>query len=353
MSQLDGVAQAPVVLVRGSDAVLVHDAVIEIDRLLVGDAQREFCVEELSLDHLVTESGDIDVGRVVDAAHTPAFLADRRVVVARGLGVLTRKDDVAALVEYLVNPLESTALVLVWDKPEGGQRKTGPPPKALVTAVQAAGGLIVDTDPGTGKKAAEWLDEHLADESFRFDGAARARLVDFLGEQPDRLVGVLTTLRGVIAKGAVVGVDDLEPYLGLDGDVTPWTLTDAIDSGDATGALVALQRMLGSGERHPLQIMATLTTHVGAMLALDGAEVTGKDDAAKLLGMHPFRAGKLLVQSRQLGSERLADFVNLLAQADIDLRGAKAWPDNLVVEVLVARLASRSGGDRRRRTAGR
>jgi hypothetical protein len=35
-------------------------------------------------------------------------------------------------------------------------------------------------------------------------------------------------------------------------------------------------------------------------------------------------------------------FVELLAQADLDLRGAKAWPDELVMEVLVARLTGRS-----------
>ena len=31
--------------------------------------------------------------------------------------------------------------------------------------------------------------------------------------------------------------------------------------------------------------------------------------------------------------------VDLLAEADLDLRGGKAWPDDLVLEVLVARLA--------------
>jgi DNA polymerase-3 subunit delta len=351
---LEGVVPGiPVVLVRGADPVLVHDAVIAIDHALVDGAEREFCVEELGFDSLVNESGDIDVGRIVDAAHTPAFLSDRRVVVARGLGVLTRAEMVAPLVDYLADPLPTTSLVLVWDKPEGTQRKTGAPPKSLATAVASAGGVVVDTDPGTGRKAAAWIDEQLATEQFRLDAAARARLEEFLGEQPDLLVGVLTTLRGVYDAGARITAGDLEPFLGSAGDVTPWTLTDAIDRGDAAGALVALDRMLTGGERHALQVMSTLSTHIGAMLALDGAQVTGKEDAGKLLGMHPFRAGKLLTQARQLGSERLAEFMGLLATADLDLRGARAWPDNLVLEVLVARLASRSAGNRRRSPARR
>ena len=52
-----------------------------------------------------------------------------------------------------------------------------------------------------------------------------------------------------------------------------------------------------------------------------------------------FPARKALSQARRLGSKGLRRSVELLAAADLDLRGAQAWPDELVVEVLVARLA--------------
>jgi hypothetical protein len=44
-------------------------------------------------------------------------------------------------------------------------------------------------------------------------------------------------------------------------------------------------------------------------------------------------------QARRLGHDRIVDAISLLAAADLDLRGAKAWPEDLVLEVLVARLA--------------
>ena len=99
--------------------------------------------------------------------------------------------------------------------------------------------------------------------------------------------------------------------------------------------------MTGGGGRHALQIMATLQSHYGRMLALDGAPVTGEKDAAALLGMKgsTFPARKALSQARRLGHERVVEAIELLAGADIDLRGGKAWPDGLVLEVLVARLA--------------
>jgi DNA polymerase-3 subunit delta len=77
------------------------------------------------------------------------------------------------------------------------------------------------------------------------------------------------------------------------------------------------------------------------MLMLDGAPVAGEKDAAKLLGLKgsTFPARKALNQVRKLGHDRLVRALDLLAGADLDLRGGKVWPEQLVMEVLVARLA--------------
>ncbi len=58
-----------------------------------------------------------------------------------------------------------------------------------------------------------------------------------------------------------------------------------------------------------------------------------------MLGIAPFVARKALDQSRRLGSPRLAESIQLLAGADLDVRGARGLAADLVVEMLVARLA--------------
>ena len=49
-------------------------------------------------------------------------------------------------------------------------------------------------------------------------------------------------------------------------------------------------------------------------------------------------AKKALASSRRLGAGGVARGLQLLAQADVDLRGGSTWPSELVLEVLVARL---------------
>jgi DNA polymerase III subunit delta len=61
-----------------------------------------------------------------------------------------------------------------------------------------------------------------------------------------------------------------------------------------------------------------------------------------VLGSAPFVAKKALEQSRRLGSTRIADAINLIAAADLDCRGVSGLDPEVVIEILVARLASQT-----------
>jgi DNA polymerase-3 subunit delta len=334
---------APVHLLKGADEVLLNEAAHDLVHRLVGDDDRSLVVDEVDAARFGHDDTP-DISVLVDAAQTPPFLTARRVVVGRHLGMFGTKDAVAPIVDYLSDPLDTTTLVLVWERPPKTGARLPAVPRSLSDAVQSAGGVVMDTNVAErGRK--DWIDDHVDESGLKLDREARARLADRLGGDPGRLRGVLEALVSTYGAGARLDSDDVEPYLGEGSDVQPWDLTDAIDAGDIALALERLHRMTGAGGRHPLQVMAVLHNHYARLLRLDGSGVRGEKDAAELLGMKgrsTFAAKKALEQSRRLGSDRLRSFIALLAEADLDLRGAKAWPDELVMEVLVARLAGRS-----------
>ena len=347
-------ATPPVVLIRGGDEVLVREHVSATVERLVADGDPAMMVDDLMLPARETGLTDgVDelaeaVGTAISAASTPPFLTERRVVVLRGCGLLRTKDDVASLVTYLENPLPTTSLLLVWDLPHGATGRRSTAPKSLVEAVSACGGVVDDIDPG--RKVAEWVRARLGAEPFRFDAAAVDLMVRGVGDDPDVLIGYLTAIRGRHQPGERISVEDVEPLLVEEGGIPPWDLTDAIEAGDPALAVHALQRMLGPGDRHPLQVMATLSSYVTNLLALDGSGVTSAEQARALLGGSPYVAKKALAQATRLGSDRIAELVRLVAEADLDLRGRRRLPDYLVIEILVARMASRSAAIRGRRT---
>jgi DNA polymerase III delta subunit len=117
--------------------------------------------------------------------------------------------------------------------------------------------------------------------------------------------------------------------------------------------------MLDSKARAGLQIVNMLQRHYLRLARLEGSGVQGEDEAATLLGINRYPAGKALRTSRRLGAERISAAVHMVANADLDLKGGVSYggkdlntdldvTELTVIEVLVARLARLTQSARRR-----
>jgi DNA polymerase III subunit delta len=323
-------------LVKGDDPSLVAQAVRTLLAEVVGDRDPTLVVEEIG----GGPGDEVNVGAIVDACLTPPFLIDRRVVVVREAGRLLTA-DVPRLIEVVKDPLPTTVLILA-----GGG---GTVPAALVKAVSASG-EVVDVSVHKTADRRNWLADHIRDAPVKLEPKAAQLLARHVGEDLGRVEGLLGALSAAYGEGARISEEDLEPYLGERGTVPRYELTDAIDRGEAAAALTVLHRMLGAGGLVAVQVLATLHTHFANMLALDGSGASGERDAADILGGAPFQAKKALEQSRRLGSARIGAAIGLLAQADIDIKGGTGLPPEVVLEILVARLARQT---RQRAGAGR
>ena len=237
------------------------------------------------------------------------------------------------LVAYLGDPLPSTELVIEW----GSQRR----PKSFDEALTKAGATITSTTPpNRARDRGSWVQAEAKAAGVRLSAAAVELIVGHLGENVGSLDGMLRTLSATFGAGAVLGPEQVEPFLGDAGGVPPWDLTDAIDGGRTSRALELLGRMLGAGERHPLQVMAILQGHYGKLATLDGRDLRTEADAAAALGIKPgYPARKALEQARRLGGSSIRRAIDLLAAADLDLRGRRDLDSTLVIEILVARLS--------------
>lgn len=322
----------PVWLIDGDDPVLVAEAARATIDDLVGDADRSLVVEELG-------GEESDLAAVAEAAATPPFLADRRIIVVRDVGRFAT-EELAPLLAYLESPLDSSTVVLV----SGGGR---PAPK-LMAAVKAHGHAV-----GTavrGRFAKTWVQDRIRAAPVVLDGRAAAVVEAHLGEDVSRLSALLEVLTASFPAGSRLSPGDIAPYLGEAGSVAPWDLTDAIDSGQTEVALGALRRLLDAGDRHPLVVHAIVARHVGSLLRVDGPQITSEAAAADAMGIargrSTFPAKKALTSARRYGSSRIAEGIGLVADAEVALKGGRgAGDDETILEVLTARLCrlARSG----------
>jgi DNA polymerase III subunit delta len=354
-------------LVSGDDPVLRGEALDQLVAELVGDDDRELTVEELTVPgRAAPGEGESDapsgaegreevVAAALNAAQSPPFMTGGRVVVLHEAGNLG-KDDAQPLIGYLADPMETTAFVVV----AGGGRL----PKGLADALKAAKAVAVG--PAT-ERTGEVLARHLDDADVELRPDAAKLVTAHLGEDAGRVPQLVGLLASAFGAGATLDIADVEPYLGDAGSVPGYLLTNAIEAGDMAGALGTLRRMLtatGPGQSramHPLQVLGMLHGYFRRLLRVDDPDVRNPRDAVAALGgrVKEYPARKALDAARSLQAGGLRQAYDYLFAADLDLKGARAIPEDAVMEVLVARLAalsSRAGGragGRRRARAGR
>lgn len=341
----------PVYLVKGDDPVLRTQALSELLDELMSPADRALGLDDRTLPG---RAGDGDGGSTaadraamvtgaIDAALSPPFMTERRVIVLRDVGHLTA-DDAEPIVRYLADPMDTSVLVFV----AGGGRL----PASLTKAWK---GIVEQRGPES-EKTVDVLADQLAHAGLTLDARAKQLLTEHLGGDAGRVPAIIELLASTYGQGTRLGAAEIEPYLGAAGSVPIWALTNAIESGDAAAALGVLERLLTITSptqpkpMHPLQIVATVQNWLRRLALLDDAGIRSEQDAVAALGgkVKPYPAKKALNQARTLGTRGIRSAYDLVWQADLDLKGSRAIPPETVAEILVVRLAALSRGSGRR-----
>lgn len=330
------------ICVVGTDATMVHDAVRNVVEEALGSLDPTVALEDFTARD--SSAGEPSTGRLLDALYTPAMLVERRVVVVRDAQYVTA-DEVKALLDWMASPTPETVLVLA---------VVGAKSNKLVKAADE----VVDVNVGSRQAdRQEFVASKFAQYRVTADRNVVSVVVNRVGDDVARVDALARTLHAIYGT-APLTVAHIEPYLGDAGGVPEWDLTDAIDAGDATRAITVARRMLDSKGRAGLQIVNLLQRHFLRLARLSGASVRDADEAASLLGIKSFPAGKALAAARRLGDVRVVEAVRLITRADLDLKGGVTFgtsdnasaadaTDLIVIEVLVARLARLTASARR------
>ncbi len=329
--------------VVATDPTLVADALHRVVAEALGSLDPSFALQDFTAKDATSTSDAPLLSLVMEALNTPPFLVGRRVVVVRDAQQLTA-DEVETLVGWMKSPTPDVVLCL---------GVVGPKTNKLVKAADE----IVAAGAGSEKGAKpSYVRDTFAQYGVEADAAALALVLNHFGDELERVDALARTLQNIYGTSPL-NVKHIEPYLGEAGNLPEWDLTDAIDKGNVTLAITVARRMLDSRGRAGLQIINICQRHYLKAARVEGLAIDA-EGVAQILGTKTFTAGKAQAVARQLGPERLADAIAMVAQADLDLKGAVSFggkdlesdqdvTELTVVEVLVARLARLSVARRR------
>lgn len=339
VAEITGGKARPVYLVLGEETVLADRVVSAARAHVVEAALAGFNVD-------VFDATDAkDVHRAIESANTVPMMARRRLVVLRGLERLEKAGDekpktspTDALAEYLERPSPSSCLVLVAAKIDGRRR---------LATVARKQDVIVACDPLKPHQLPQFVRDEAKRRGNPIAPDVASGLVDLVGTELGAVVDAVERLSLYVGAERPIDEDAVIACIARVRVGSVWGLSDALVAGDRGTALRLLDENYDPRDRGLplLGILASAMRKTLKMRVLLDAGVS-VDDAAKRAGVAPFKARDTAAQVRRGSLADLERAVQVLAEADVALKGSKR-PPLLVLEEAILRMTEREPARRR------
>ena len=272
-----------------------------------------------------------DRTRILQALESTSLFGGRRAVVVRGLDEAPAEFQ-RSFVTYLKDPNPDCLLVLTSTKPLAG----------VAEAVRKVG-HVVEAGKGKRNDLFLWLRDRARELNLRPTGDAMGVLLEAVGEERLALAQALEELSLAVGPGGKVGPEEVSRQFEGRAKANLFGFLDAAATGQTGVALAGLRKLLAQGEA-PQALFSALARHFHALLEVgDGPPAR----VAKELGMHPFRAEKLVKQAAGYSPPALARAYRAIAEADRRLKAGEASED-VTIERAVVDVCALQGRSTRR-----
>ena len=322
--------------------ILHGDDVIKRGEAL--EKMRRSMGEDGDLNRSELDGASSTVPEVLAAVKSMPFLAEKRLVIARGLiSHITRKGAGAAgkkaadrLIEELPQLPDFARLVLVEDD------KLSDKNRVLKAASEMDGGYIRQYNKP--RNLTNWImDRAQAEYNAEITPRAASAIADVVNRDLLRADNEIYKLVCFVDGERPISEDDvaaLTPYVP---EANVFEMVDALAVGDGKRALRLIQQSLHDNPRDPGFGLFGMIVRQFRLLSMthDYLERGGSrnpNDIAKAVGAHRYTASKLPGQARRFQIEQLDAILKRLQRYDQDIKTGRI-PPRLALDLLVTSLA--------------
>lgn len=314
---------APLYAIVGEEDLL-RDTVLDVLKAaLLGEDEGDFNCDLFYGD-------DVSGAEIVTCASEVAVFAPRRVVVVKAADKLTAK-ECDAILPYLKEPNDSTAVIFIAPKLDGRLKFTQALAKAAVT---------VDCSPLREAQWLPWLRQDAERVGIRLNEEAVELLKETCGGSLYSVRRELEKLAAYVSPGSDVTAADVATLRGTEPGASVFDLTLAIGARNRGLALSILARNLEAGEA-PLRILGSLAWQYRRLWKVkeDVRQGGREGEAARSLRMDPH---KVRVFLDQFPDAHLQEALRLFLEADAKLKGGSGGRPARALEDLLLRLCDRA-----------
>jgi DNA polymerase-3 subunit delta len=332
----------PVYLVLGEERLLV-DRVVQALR----DRAAKGGIAGFNEDKFT--AGEAKIETILSACRMLPMMAPLRTVLVRGLDRWEKRegDDEAPkasaagkkgkveqsplddLADYTKDPPPSTVLLLVAPKLHGQRR--------LVTAAKK-GGFLVACDPLARADLPRWIERAAREKGHAIAPDVADLLAEIAGPELGYVADAVERLSLYVGPKQPITEDSIVAVVARVRQSSVWELLDMVARRNTAGALAVLGDAFDPRDGG-LRLLGALAWSIRQLVKFDSALRGGADprDAAQRAGMSPFKANDALRTVRGVPPGTLPNWLRLLAETDLALKGSRR-PAQAVLETMLVEM---------------
>lgn len=313
----------PILVLYGSERYLKQ----EILQLVPGLG------EDGDADVLLTKVAgkDAELRNVCDELLTVSMFGDSRIVVIDEADEFVSKNR-AGLEKYVANPSKTGLLVL--------DVKSWPKNTKLAKA-SAKAGLNIECGELKGAALCSWLTTTAKEEYQKtLDRETAQLVVQLAGDSLGLIQQELAKLAALVGDADTITQEDVTRVVGGWRIETTWAMLDAIRDGKIADALGCLDKLILAGDA-PQKVLGGLTfTFRKLAEATERARIT-RDVSGSLraAGVFPAAVGPSEVYLKRIGFSKATQILQMLIEADSNMKGGSRVDPKTQLEVLFVKLA--------------
>jgi DNA polymerase III subunit delta len=319
----------PAYLIHGDD----HGRIAERRANLRSLGEREggaAGIEVLSGDDATPEAAAV-------ALASMTFAIGHRVVIVDAVERFAEADVKKHLVPALADIPPDTTIAFF--AREEGRYKA---PKSLVEAVKAAGGDVREEATMKARELPKWLQGEASRLGASLDRDAAQALVAQVGDRQQRLLREVEKLAIEHGPGAHLTLEHVEGAAAHSAERQVWSLVDALVAGDGRKATAAFLELRAQGESMP-RLVPLMARRVRDVLAI-ALRLEAGESPAEIKGSmkgSPWAADRRIAEARATDADTLRRAIVVLADLELDTRGASDLADDTTGLMAIEAIAGR------------
>ena len=307
---------SPLYLFYGGEDLLIEEGVDLIVSSALDESSKSFNLD-------IVNGDEIDAKTVVSHASSFPMMSEHRVVVVRDFDKMANKE---LLLPFINNPLSSTLLVIISQKPDFRQK--------FFKSFREHG-TVIECKPLYDDKVTPWISMRIQKLGKRATHEACQLLFNYIGKSLREIQNEIDKLFIFVGEKKIIEADDVNAVVGMSKNYNIFELQRAIGLKNVPQSFEILERMLDAGER-PTSMIIMLTKYFQKVWVLQELKKTSSNSyqLATTIGVNLRFFQEYLIACKNYASSQLENCFIALVRTDSILKSTTQDP-KLVMTLLL------------------